>query len=168
MHGPWLRRQSGQAVVLLGVAVVVLTAILALALDGGGIYLDKRQLQNAADSAALAGAELLMTAPPNYATIHNQATANMLKNLPGTSLAGTVCSVACPNLATIGLPGGSGIGTINLGAGYYTQLAVTSSYTYQATIWHTHQAAVAPIHGSHSTVTLAAAARAPPPIMPSP
>jgi Flp pilus assembly protein TadG len=160
MHGAWLRRQSGQAVVLVAVAAVVLTAILALALDGGGIYLDRRQLQNAADSAALAGAELLMTVPPNYATIHNQATANMLKNLPGTSLAGTVCSVACPNLATIGLPGGSGIGTINLGAGYYTQLAVTSSYTYQATIWHTHQVAVAPIHGFQSTITLAARATA--------
>ena len=160
MHGSWLRKQSGQAVVLVAVAVVVLTAILALALDGGGIYLDKRQLQNAADSAALAGAELLMTVPPSYATIHNQAMANMLKNLPGTSLAGTVCSVACPNLATIGLLGGSGIGTINLGAGYFAELSVTSSYTYQATVWHTHAVAVAPIHGFQSTITLSARATA--------
>src|SRR5260370_38740061 len=103
MHGPWLRRQSGQAVVLLGVAVVVLTAILALALDGGGIYLDRRQLQNAADSAALAGAELLMTVPPNYATSHNHATANLTKNLHVTSLARPECSVAGAALATFGI-----------------------------------------------------------------
>jgi hypothetical protein len=71
-----------------------------------------------------------------------------------------VCSVACPNLATIGLPGGSGIGTINLGAGYFAQLSVTTSYTYQATVWHTHPVAVAPIHGFQSTITLSARATA--------
>ena len=73
MQGAWLRKQSGQAVVLVAIAVLALTAILALALDGGSIYLDKRQLQNAADSAALAGAERLMTVPPSYAG-HNPLT----------------------------------------------------------------------------------------------
>ncbi len=160
MHGSWLRKQSGQAVVLVAVAVLVLTAILALALDGGGIYLDKRQLQNAADSAALAGAELLMAVPPSYTSIHNQAIGNLVKNLTGTSTSGTVCSTSCPNLATIGTPGMSGIGTINLGAGYFAQLSATTSYTYQVTVWHTHPVAVAPIHGFQSTITLAARATA--------
>jgi hypothetical protein len=158
MRRSWLRKQSGQAVVLVAVAVLVLTAILALALDGGGIYLDKRQLQNAADAAALAGAELLMPVPASYPTIHNQAAANLLKNLPGTSVAGTVCSVSCPNLKTIGIPGMSGIGSINLGAGYFVELSVTTSYTYQVIVWHTHPVAVAPIHGFQSTITLAARA----------
>jgi Flp pilus assembly protein TadG len=160
MHGSWLRKQSGQAVILVAVAVVVLTAILALALDGGGIYLDRRQLQNAADSAALAGAELLMAVPPSYTNIHNQAIGNLVKNLPGTSTSGTVCSASCPNSATIGAPGMSGIGTINLGAGYFAQLSATTSYTYQASVWHTHPVAVAPIHGFQSTITLAARATA--------
>ena len=160
MQASWLRKQSGQAVVIVAVAVLALTAILALALDGGSIYLDKRQLQNTADSAALAGAELLMSVPTNYASIHNQATANMLKNLPGTSLAGTVCNVSCPNLLTIGLPGMSGIGTINLGSGYFAEASITSSYTYQVTIWHTHAVVVAPIHGFQSTITLSAKATA--------
>ena len=159
MDRSWLRKQSGQAVVLVAVAVVVLTAILALALDGGGIYLDRRQVQNAADSAALAGAELLMTVPPSLSSIHNQAIANLVKNLPGTSIISTVCSASCPNLATIGLPSG-GIGTINLGAGYFAELSVTTSYTYQVTVWHTHQVAVAPIHGFQSTIPLAARATA--------
>jgi Flp pilus assembly protein TadG len=160
MDRSWLRKQSGQAVVLVAVAVVVLTAILALALDGGGIYLDRREVQNAADSAALAGAELLMTVPPSYSSIHNQAIANLVKNLPGTSTSATVCSASCPNLANIGIPGGSGIGTINLGAGYFAQLWVNTSYTYQVTVWHTHQVAVAPIHGFQSTIPLAAHATA--------
>ncbi len=159
MHESWLRKQSGQAVILVAVAVLVLTAILALALDGGGIYLDRRQIQNAADSAALAEAELLMAVPPNYSNIHNQAIGNLVKNLPGTSLGGTVCSTSCPSSATIGTPSG-GIGTINLGNGYYVELSVSSSSTYLAVVWHSHQVAVAPIHGFQSTITLQARATA--------
>src|SRR5207302_10861227 len=137
-----------------------LTAILALALDGGGIYLDRRQVQNAADSAALSGAELLMKVSPSYSTTHNQAIGTLVKNLPGTSISGTVCSASCPNSATIGIPGGNGIGTINLGAGYFAELSVNTSYTYQVTVWHTHPVAVAPIHGFQSTIPLAARATA--------
>src|SRR5438874_7911918 len=114
MHAAWLRKQSGQAVVIVAVAVLVLAGILALALDGGSIYLDKRQLQNAADSAALAGAELLMAVPPSYAAMHNQAVANLLQNLPGTTKAGTVCASSCLAQKTIGLPGANGVGTLDL------------------------------------------------------
>ena len=160
MPAGWLRRQSGQAVILVAVAVLVLTAILALALDGGGIYLDKRQLQNAADSAALAGAEQLMAVPTSYTNIHNQAITNLLKNLPDTSLVGTVCNLGCPNLKTIGVPGMTGIGSINLGAGYDVELSAATSYTYQVSVWHVHPVAVAPIHRFQSTITLAARATA--------
>src|ERR1700737_5294392 len=110
MQGSWVRKQSGQAVVLVAVAVLALTALLALALDGGGIYLDRRQMQNAADSAALAGAELLMAVPPNRANVHNQAIGNLVKNIPGTSLGGTVCSSSCRTLPTAPTPGGGGMG----------------------------------------------------------
>ena len=160
MQASWLRRQSGQAIVLVAIAVLVLTAILALALDGGGIYLDHRQLQNAADSAALAGAEALMATPQNYANIHGQALRILVTNLPGTSASGTVCSASCPNQTTIGLPGGNGVGTVNLGAGYNAELSITTALTYQVTVWHTHPVAVAPIHGFQSTITLAARAAA--------
>src|SRR3984893_12366098 len=160
MQGSWLRKQSGQAVVVGAVAGLGVTAILALALDGGGIYLDRRQMQNAADSAALAGAELLMAVPPNHANVHNQAIGNLVKNVPGTSLGGTVCSSSCPNLPTIGTPGGSGIGTINLGAGYFAELSIATSYTYRVSVWHAHPVAVAPIHGFQSTITLVARATA--------
>jgi Flp pilus assembly protein TadG len=160
MRAAWLRKQSGQAVVLVAVAVLALSAILALALDGGSIYLDKRQLQNAADSAALAGAEKLMSVPPSYTVMHDQAVGNLLQNLPGTSKAGTICSTNCPAQKTIGPPGGNGVGTLGLGAGYHIELSVTTSYTYQVTVWHSHAVVVAPIHGFQSTITLAARATA--------
>jgi len=160
MGTAWLRRQSGQAVVLVAVAVLVLTAILALALDGGSIYLDKRQLQNAADSAALAGAELLMAVPPSYASMHNQALANLLQNLPGTTKAGTVCSSSCLPQKTIGPPGGNGVGTLDLQAGYHVELSAPTSYTYTVTVWHSHPVVVAPIHGFQPAITLAARATA--------
>jgi predicted outer membrane repeat protein len=160
MQAAWLRRQSGQAVVLVAVAVLVLSAILALALDGGSIYLDKRQLQNAADSAALAGAELLMAVPASYSSMHNQAVQNLLQNIPDTSKVGTVCASFCPSLKTLGLPGGNGVGTLDLGAGYHVELSAPTSYTYQVTVWHSHNVVVAPIHGFQPSITLAARATA--------
>src|ERR1700687_3928328 len=129
MQGSWLRKQSGQAVVLVAVA-------------------------------ALAGAELLMSVPPNDANIHNQGIGNLVKNIPGTTLGGTVCSSSCPNQPTIGIPGGSGIGSINLGAGYFAELSIATSYAYQVSVWHTHPVAIAPLHGFQSTITLVARATA--------
>src|SRR5207248_11650820 len=58
----------------------------------------------------------------------------------------------------IGPLGGNGVGTINLGAGYFAQLWVTNSYTYMVAVWHSHHVAVAPIHGFQSTITLQARA----------
>jgi Flp pilus assembly protein TadG len=160
MPRSWLRKQAGQAVVLVAIAALVLTAILMLALDGGGIYLDKRQIQNAADAAALTGAEWLMSSSFSYSTMHQQAVNNLVQNLPGTSTAGSVCSPSCPNTKIVGVPGGNGVGTINLGAGYYAELNATTSYTYQVTVWHVHQVAIAPLHGFQSTITLSARATA--------
>src|SRR5207253_7757581 len=151
MRAAWMRKQSGQAVVLVAVAVLVLAAILALALDGGAIYLDKRQLQNAADSAALAGAELLMAVPPSYTTIHNQAILNLLQNLPGTSKAGTVCSGACPNLRTIGIPAPPPPPTPPPPPPHPVPPPPPTSYTHHVSAWHPHPAPLAPIHGLHST-----------------
>ena len=88
MHGLFERRQAGQAIVLVAAAVLVLTAILMLAIDGGGIYLERRQLQNAADAGALAGAENLWSSnPPGYVAMHSQALSTIGKNL-NTSVAG--------------------------------------------------------------------------------
>src|SRR5450830_1091808 len=50
------KSESGQILVLLAVGFVALLAFVALAIDGGSVYLDRRSAQNAADAAALAGA----------------------------------------------------------------------------------------------------------------
>lgn len=159
MSVSWVRRQSGQAVVLVAIAILLLTAILALALDGGSIYLDRRQDQNAADAAALAGAERLMAVPVSYTNMHNQAMDKILRNLPGTTAVGTVCETACPNTATIGAPPGQA-GQIALGAGYWVKFSVMNSYNYQVSVWHTHTVALEFLHGFASTITLSVQATA--------
>jgi Flp pilus assembly protein TadG len=53
------RGSSGQALVLFAVFLIGLVAILALGLDGGNIYLNRRRAQNAADAGATAGARVL-------------------------------------------------------------------------------------------------------------
>ncbi|TMD41764.1 MAG: hypothetical protein E6I88_06650, partial [Chloroflexi bacterium] len=56
-----LRRRSrrasrGQVLVIFAVAAIALFGILALAFDGGRVLMEQRNLQNAADGAALTGA----------------------------------------------------------------------------------------------------------------
>ncbi|MGC8786698.1 MAG: pilus assembly protein TadG-related protein [Anaerolineae bacterium] len=52
-------RESGQALVLIVVLLLSLLAMLALVVDGGNIYLQRRSTQNAADAGAMAGARVL-------------------------------------------------------------------------------------------------------------
>ncbi len=49
-------KERGQIIILLAVSVVVVMMVAALAVDGGMIYSERRYAQNAADSAAFAGA----------------------------------------------------------------------------------------------------------------
>lgn len=53
------RRHSGQALVLFAIMILTLLAGVALAIDTGMIWLNRRVLQNAVDAAALAGAQQL-------------------------------------------------------------------------------------------------------------
>lgn len=50
------RSERGQALILIVFAIIGLVGITALAVDGGSAFSDRRRAQNAADSAALAGA----------------------------------------------------------------------------------------------------------------
>lgn len=50
------KREKGQILVILALAMVALLAITALAIDGSLVYNDRREDQSTADSAALAGA----------------------------------------------------------------------------------------------------------------
>lgn len=51
------RNEKGSVIVLVTIALVVILGFTALVIDGGRVYLGKSDLQNAADAAALAGAQ---------------------------------------------------------------------------------------------------------------
>jgi len=71
--------QKGQALVIAALAMVVLVGFLALAIDGGNAYAQRRLMQNAADAGALAGAWALAlgenaeAAAREYTINHNGA-----------------------------------------------------------------------------------------------
>src|SRR5438067_8065181 len=77
------RAHRGQALVFLALATLILMGAMGLALDGGYNYAQRRQMQNAADAAALAGARMVArndgTPGKNYpvlATVQNIAQQN--------------------------------------------------------------------------------------------
>lgn len=58
----WRSSQEGQSLVLVVLMLTVFLGVLALAIDGGYAYAQRRQMQNAADAAAMAGAYRLAMA----------------------------------------------------------------------------------------------------------
>src|SRR5437762_12255145 len=56
-----VRDEGGQAVIIVGLSLVVLLAALALGAEWGYGVTQRRVMQNAADAGALAGAKLLAT-----------------------------------------------------------------------------------------------------------
>lgn len=56
--------QHGQSIIIIALGLAVLMAFMALAVDGGNVYAQRRQVQNAVDAAALAGGERLARPDP--------------------------------------------------------------------------------------------------------
>lgn len=78
--------ERGQVIVLFALSLVVLVGMLALILDGGRVYTERRMAQNAADAAATAGAASLnMSNPP----------ASITSSLPAVQAA--ACKAAAAN-----------------------------------------------------------------------
>jgi len=67
------RNRAGQAIVIMALAMVAICGMLALAIDAGRLYFQRRLMQDAVDSGALAGAQSLVgtvanpNGQPNYA-----------------------------------------------------------------------------------------------------
>lgn len=60
------RSERGQALILIVLAVVLLAGMAGLVVDGGNAFLDRRNAQNAADSAVLASALARVKGDPNW------------------------------------------------------------------------------------------------------
>lgn len=82
------RKRAGQALIVMVLSIVVLVGLLAIGVDGGMIYLDKRRLQNAADAGALAGGDATENLPlRTYTAVHQTALNEIYHNLfPGTTV----------------------------------------------------------------------------------
>lgn len=81
--------ESGQALVLITLAMVVLLGFTALAVDGGMVYADRRYAQNGADSTSLAGAGAGANALGYVVTSENWTT-----NVPGNCRDGNAAPAA--------------------------------------------------------------------------
>ena len=68
-----MRPQSGQAIVLIGLLILVLFGMLGLAIDSGRTYVDRRGQQNAIDAAALAAGDWY----ENYQSVKGTTTSAM-------------------------------------------------------------------------------------------
>jgi len=70
------RRQRGQILPLFALALVAVVAMVGLVIDGGSAYAQRRDQQNAADLAALAGANALIFSLDATTAAHRVAEAN--------------------------------------------------------------------------------------------
>ena len=76
-----IKSEKGQALILVTFGIIVLIGFTALAIDGGRAFEEKRHAQNAADTAALAGA-LAYQRGENIATVaQERATSNGYKRV---------------------------------------------------------------------------------------
>src|SRR3989440_12328801 len=86
------RRKRAQSLVIVALSATALFGIIALGLDAGRLYFQRRDVQNAADAGALAGAPELIPnsaiTPPTTAMIAStrcQASVYTLRGLPDTA-----------------------------------------------------------------------------------
>src|SRR5437764_12591372 len=75
------KSDAGQILVIFALGLTVFVFILALILDGGRVYAERRRTQNAADAAATAGASVLKSSNPAAAlTAVQQAACSAAKS----------------------------------------------------------------------------------------
>src|SRR5437763_6252325 len=97
------RLQSGQAIVLIALMMIVLIGMLGLAIDGGRAYIDRRELQDAVDAAVLAAGDNFELQGDTNQAAAQAAKLFALNEYIASCGAYSVAGAACP--ATF--PGGS-------------------------------------------------------------
>ena len=121
--------ESGQILILLALGIVALLGFTALAIDGGAIFFDRRSAQNAADSAALAGAYELAHDPWDTNTlttrIQTAAAGRAHDNHYGTVDGKTVTVTYPPDAANIQFMTVDGL--LDTDVNNYIQVKITST-----------------------------------------
>lgn len=75
-----ISNEKGQALIIIAFAAVVLFGFTALAIDGSRLFADKRKAQNAADTAALAGALAYTRGNDIMTAVNDRVTSNGYNN----------------------------------------------------------------------------------------
>jgi Putative Flp pilus-assembly TadE/G-like len=160
---PQRKLQEGQAIVLIGLLILVLFAMLGLAIDSGRSYVDRRDQQTAVDSAALSAGDWY----ENYSNLYGstlpkskQIYANNLHlySAPTSDVIST--TFVGPNL---NLQQDTEVIQYNGGSYQLTIVATNTQFNgYQFTFTTTHQLPLAfmQIFGGPSAVTINATATA--------
>jgi Flp pilus assembly protein TadG len=97
---PHKSSERGQALVLIVLGIIALLALTGLAVDGGNAYYDRRKAQNAADSAAFAGALAQARGKSIESLVLDRAASNGYDN-NGTSNTVSVSTAASPSGACL-------------------------------------------------------------------
>jgi Flp pilus assembly protein TadG len=104
MHQLTRRRKRAQSLVIVALSATALFGIIALGLDTGRLYFQRRDVQNAADAGALAGAQELLPPDGNpghtaamIAKANCQASLYAIQGVLGTPTDGTNCASPAPN-----------------------------------------------------------------------
>lgn len=82
------RKERGQALVIAAVGVVVLLIFAALAIDAGSAYTAKREAQNAADAAALAGTRQMVIECSGQAAANEANILSQVGTMAGANIKG--------------------------------------------------------------------------------
>jgi len=128
--------QSGQVMVMVAVFLVGLIAIMALVYDGGGIYLHRRHMQNAADAGALAGTRALcqgLSAAQAEVEAQSYSGANGATSTQVTINANGVTAVSCTS-AQMTFAQIIGLGAVNVCARASAECVPLSEWNHMAPI----------------------------------
>jgi Flp pilus assembly protein TadG len=125
-----VRDESGQSLVVVGIAMVVILGMCALAIDVGQWYVKHHQAQVAADATALAGANCLATGKCSQTTWPTGDTATQMQKvatpsgvtISSVTISGSTVKVTAQNTVTAPFAGVFGIGTVT------TSATATASY----------------------------------------
>lgn len=130
------RGRAGQAIVIMALAMVAICGMLALAIDAGRLYFQRRLMQDAVDAGALAGAQDLVgtvanpNGLPNQALYHAQQDTFSVFSLPPVGLA-TDVQYQQPSVTQT--QGGYTVTTVAPTGSDNKQVQVTVSYSAVAT-----------------------------------